>query len=160
MSLLVPRRNAEGRKKIFRCEGKIDEQSPHCCCCDKYVFDQVTFPRNQQFINRYQKEKNHTLAEFCLFLGEGEVIFQTPLQIKLRITVLLYCIGTLYTCCPDNFFMYVFKGILKAATPNMFEMAKNRLDMFQQKYPVKGLASWWTWWEKRKSYIFGAFKLS
>ena len=32
---------------------------------DKYVFDQVTFPRNQQFINRYQKEKNHTLAEFC-----------------------------------------------------------------------------------------------
>ena len=74
--------------------------------------------------------------------------------------MLLYCIGTLYTCCPDNFFIYVFKGILKAATPNMFEMAKNRLDMFQQKYPMKGLASWWTWWEKRKSHMFRAFKPS
>ena len=74
--------------------------------------------------------------------------------------MLLYCVGTLYTCCPDNFFIYVFKGILKAATPNMFEMAKNRLDMFQQKYPMKGLASWWTWWEKRKSHIFRAFKPS
>ena len=74
--------------------------------------------------------------------------------------MLLYCIGTLYTCCPDNFFIYIFQGILKAATPNMFEMAKNRLDMFQQKYPMKGLPSWWTWWEKRKSHIFRAFKPS
>ena len=73
--------------------------------------------------------------------------------------MLVYCIGTLYTCCPDNL-IYIFKGILKAATPNMFEMAKNWLDMFQQKYPMKGLASWWTWWEKRKSHIFRAFKPS
>ena len=74
--------------------------------------------------------------------------------------MLLYCIGTLYTCCPDNFVIYIFQGILKAATPNMFEIAKNRLDMFQQKYPMKGLPSWWTWWEKRKSHIFRAFKPS
>ena len=32
--------------------------------------------------------------------------------------------------------------------------------MFQQKYPMKRLASWWTWWEKRKSHIFRAFKPS
>ena len=42
----------------------------------------------------------------------------------------------------------------------MFEMAKNRLDMFQQKYPMKGLATWWTWWEKRKCHVFRAFKPS
>ena len=42
----------------------------------------------------------------------------------------------------------------------MFEMAKNWLDMFQEKYPMKGLASWWTWWENRKSHIFRAFKPS
>ena len=40
----------------------------------------------------------------------------------------------------------------------MFEMAKNRLELFQQKYPMKGLASWWTWWEKRKCHVFRAFK--
>ena len=58
--------------------------------------------------------------------------------------MLMYCIGTLYTCCPDNFVIYIFQGILKAATPNMFEIAKNLLDMFQQKYPMRILfkASW------------------
>ena len=39
-------------------------------------------------------------------------------------------------------------------------MAKNRFELFQQKYPMKGLASWWTWWEKRKCHVFRAFKPS
>ena len=42
----------------------------------------------------------------------------------------------------------------------MFEMAKNRFELFQQKYPLKALASWWAWWEKRKCHVFRAFKPS
>jgi hypothetical protein len=42
----------------------------------------------------------------------------------------------------------------------MFDVATNRLDMFQQKYPMKQLVNLWTWWERRKWHVFCAFRPS
>ena len=39
----------------------------------------------------------------------------------------------------------------------MFDVAKNRLEMFQQKYLMKQLVTWWTWWKRRKWHVFRAF---
>ena len=64
------------------------------------------------------------------------------------------------TCSFTHYILFNLAGILKSASPNMFDVAKNRLEVFQQKYPMKQLVTWWTWWERRKWHVFRTFRPS
>lgn len=104
----------------------------------------VKFTTSQQ---AYKIKKNHTWLL---------VLFQTQLQRQLGMAFLLHCFWTLCTCCPETYLYKIFyflKAFLRQQPPTCFEMAKNWFDKFQQKYPIKGLASCWSWWEKRKCHV-------
>ena len=61
------------------------------------------------------------------------------------------------TCSFMHYILFKLTGTLKSTTLNMFDVAKNRMEVFQQKYPMKQLITWWTWWEGRKWHVFCAF---
>lgn len=101
-------------------------------------------------------------ASILLELADGALARTISCEVHWKFTVKrnLSAIQATYGIDVGEKFADITSGILKAVAPNMFEITENWLDMFHQKYPMKGLASWWIWWEKRKSHVFRAFKPS